>query len=440
MQTAARSFRNRILKTTIERINPAMVLTVSNSFSLQEGFYRKPSCFYEKISFCLHYRLILLPYAKGNDAKEVYIMEKCGLGALREPDRYVVIPAYRPSIELVQLVYAVTGVGYEALIVDDGSGREFASVWSTLESRATIIRHSANQGKGAALKTAFRYLADCVPNAGLIVTMDADGQHLPRDMEVAIEMAAANPGFLVLGVRQFDKTVPSRSRFGNKITRAVFSAVSKIRVSDTQTGLRAFDRSLLDFMLEVSGERYEYEMNMLLQCGEQGIPILEVPIQTVYTDQQNSTSHFDTIRDSVRIYKTIVKFVSSSLVSFGIDYVAFLSLVLLTAAIPYHLIISNVAARIISATANYTLNKHAVFHGKKSVAQTLPRYALLAFGILFANSAVLSFFTGVMRQTPHFAKLLTELVLFIISFVVQSQVIFKPKDSASKGRKDLTHA
>ncbi len=254
----------------------------------------------------------------------------------------MVIPAYQPSDQLLRLVYDVTGVGYEALIVDDGSAPECALIWNALKNRATIIHHSVNQGKGAALKTAFQYLSDFVPNAGLIVTMDADGQHLPKDMEAVIETAAVNPGFLVLGVRQFDKTVPSRSRFGNRITRVVFSAISKARVSDTQTGLRAFDRSLLGLMLEIPGERYEYEMNMLLQCGRQGTPILEVPIQTVYTDQQNSTSHFDTVQDSGRICKTIIKFISSSLVSFAIDYVAFLFLVLLTPVIPSHLIISNV--------------------------------------------------------------------------------------------------
>jgi glycosyltransferase involved in cell wall biosynthesis len=363
-------------------------------------------------------------------------MEEYSLNTLKEPDRYVVIPAYQPSNQLVQLVYDVTGVGYEVLIVDDGSDTKFAPVWNALKDKATIIHHSGNQGKGAALKTAFQYLSDFVPSAGLIVTMDADGQHLPKDMEAVIETSAVNPHSLVLGGRQFDKTVPARSRFGNRITRAVFSAISKARVSDTQTGLRAFDRSLLGLMLEIPGERYEYEMNMLLQSGRQGIPILEVPIQTVYLDRQNSISHFDSVKDSVRIYKTIIKFISSSLLSFAIDYVAFLFLVLLTSPIPYHLIISNVGARIVSATVNYTLNKNAVFRGKKNVVQTLPQYALLAFGILCANSAILSFFAGV-GLTPHFAKLLTELVLFIISFSVQSLIIFKPKDSASQVRKDV---
>lgn len=367
-------------------------------------------------------------------------MEKHNPNVLPGQDRYVVIPAYQPSDQLARFVDDIAGIGYKVLIVDDGSGPEFTAVWEALKSEATIIHHSVNRGKGAALKTAFQYLSDCVPNAGLIVTMDADGQHLPEDMEAVMETAAVNPHSLILGVRQFGKTVPARSRLGNRITRAVFAAVSNTKVSDTQTGLRAFDRSLLDFMPKIPGERYEYEMNMLFQCGKQGISILEVPIQTVYPDQRNSSSHFDPIKDSARIYKTFVRFASSSLVSFAIDYVLFLFLVSLTAAIPYQLIISNVAARIVSATVNYILNRHAVFHGKNRMAQTLPQYMLLAFGILCVNSVVLSFWADLAGFAPHSAKLLTEFMLFIISFAVQSLVIFRPEDSPSPGRKDVTHA
>lgn len=367
-------------------------------------------------------------------------MEKDSPNILREQSRYVIIPVYQPSDQLVRLVYDMTGVGYEVLIVDDGSDPGYSDVWNALNNRATIIHHGVNRGKGAAIKTAFQYLLDYVPDAGLIVTMDADGQHLPKDMERVIETAAAHPSSLVLGVRQFDKSVPARSRYGNRITRAVFSAVSKAKVSDTQTGLRAFDRSLLDFMLEIPGERYEYEMNMLLYCGKRGIPILEVPIQTVYLDEQNTSSHFNAVKDSLRIYIEIIKFASSSLISFAIDYAAFLLLISLTTAIPYHLIISNVAARIVSASVNYTLNKHMVFHGKKSASHTLPQYALLAIGILCANSMILSFFDGILGPPAHFAKLLTELILFIISFTVQSLVIFKPDDSASCEKEDVTHA
>ncbi|WP_019910938.1 bifunctional glycosyltransferase family 2/GtrA family protein [Paenibacillus sp. HW567] len=367
-------------------------------------------------------------------------MKEYNSSFLKEATRYVVIPAFQPPEQLVNLVHDITAAGYEVLIVNDGSSSEFDAMWDILKSKATVIHHSVNRGKGAALKTAFQYLSDNISDTGLIVTMDADGQHLPKDMEAVIETAAANEHSLVLGVRQFDKTVPARSRFGNKITRAVFSAVSKARVSDTQTGLRAFDHSLLDFMLQIPGERYEYEMNMLLQCDNHGISMLERPIDTVYLDRQNSLSHFNAIKDSIRIYRTIFKFASISLLSFAIDYVAFLVLASLTAAIPYHFIISNIVARTLSATVNYTLNKNTVFHKKKSVTQTLPQYVLLAFGILIANSIFLSFFTRIVGFPPYLSKILTELLLFIISFLVQSLIIFKSKDFTSQANEEVKHA
>ena len=359
---------------------------------------------------------------------------------LLEQSRYVVIPAYQPTDKLKQLVYDVTAVGYEVLIVDDGSDLKYFEVWSDLNSKATIIHHGVNCGKGAALKTAFQYLRDCVPDAGLVVTMDADGQHLPKDMERVVETAAAHPNALVLGVRQFDESVPARSRYGNRITRAVFSAVSKTKVTDTQTGLRAFGCGLLDFMLDIPGERYEYEMNMLLYCGKQGVPILEVPIKTVYLDQKNTSSHFNAVKDSLRIYREIIKFASSSLIGFAVDYASFLLLVSLTAALPYHLIFSNITARIVSGSVNYTINKHMVFSKRKSASHTFSHYVLLAVGILFANSVVLSLLDGVLGLPPHVAKLLTELILFILSFTVQSLVIFKPEGSHYDQKEVVKHA
>ena len=259
-------------------------------------------------------------------------------------------------------------------------------------------------------------------------------------MERVIETAAAHPSSLVLGVRQFDKSVPARSRFGNRFTRAVFSAISTTKVTDTQTGLRAFDCSLLDFMLEIPGERYEYEMNMLLYCGKKGIPILEVPIQTVYLDAHNTSSHFNAVKDSLRIYIEIIKFASSSLIGFAVDYAVFMLLVSLTAVIPYHLILSNIAARIVSASVNYRLNKHVVFSGKKSTSHTMPQYTMLAAAILFSNSVVLSLFDEILGLPPHFAKPLTELVLFIISFTVQALVIFKAEGPISCEKEDASHA
>lgn len=290
----------------------------------------------------------------------------------------VVIPAYEPSPVLIPLVADLIRADYKVIVVDDGSGDGFGNIWDELDACALLMHHARNMGKGASIKTAFKYINDMMPDAGYIITMDADGQHRIDDMEHTAQCAWLHPGALVLGSRGFDGDVPLRPRLGNAITRRVFSLAAHTRVGDTQTGLRAFDRSLLGFMLETEGERYEYEMNVLLRCGRCGIHIIEVPITTVYLDKRNSSSHFNGFRDSIRIYKRIFKFASASLISFCADYLLFLLLTAMFPAGAVFVIASNVIARIGSAALNYSLNSKAVFHDDAPAVKTLPKYAALA--------------------------------------------------------------
>ena len=348
------------------------------------------------------------------------------------PDSVIVIPAYQPSENLITLVHTLSLYGYSAIVVDDGSDSNCSHIWEQLKDFSIIIHHPQNLGKGAALKTAFQFINNTVPEANYIITMDADGQHLPQDMEQVASYARKHAGTLVLGSRSFETNTPLRSKLGNKLTRFVFSLIAKTNIQDTQTGLRAFDRSLLDYMLNIPGSRYEYEMNVLLRCREHHIPIAEVPIQTVYLDKKNSSSHFDTIQDSVQIYKNILKFTSSSLVSFLADYILFLLLTMLFPAETIFLIMSNVLARLGSAALNFTLNTKAVFHDSHPLNQTLSQYATLALSVLAANSLLLTIFVNMMGVPTTFAKLITEMILFILSYTVQSKVIFRP-DRRKKG-------
>ena len=348
----------------------------------------------------------------------------------------VVIPAYEPDENtLVPLVKEVAQMPVSILVVDDGSGRDYAQIWSQLYPYATVLHHEKNRGKGAALKTAFAYIRTELPDIRVIVTMDADGQHLPADMLRVCSTAWEHPGTLVLGSRSLQQDVPLRSKIGNTITRGVFAAVSKNKVRDTQTGLRAFSSDLLECMLDEEGNRYEYEMNVLLHAKRNNIPILEVPIRTVYMDEKNSTSHFDTLRDSLRIYKHIFKFASASFVSFLADYLFFVVLHLLLPAGTVFLVLANVLARFGSAALNYFLNSRVVFGGNQTSARSALQYAALALGILLANSILLTLFTNGLGIPANAAKILTEITLFVISFTVQSQLIFakKPHDGQKGG-------
>jgi putative flippase GtrA len=266
----------------------------------------------------------------------------------------------------------------------------------------------------------------------VIVTVDADGQHLPEDVQRVAGIAAARHDALVLGSRALDDDVPVRSKLGNTVTRYVYSAATGMQVHDTQTGLRAFHRSMIPMLLEIEGDRYEYEINMLLRLAADGVPIIEERIETVYEDN-NSGSHFRTVRDSFRVYKEILKFSASSLASFAIDYCMYALLLAVTGAsgIANGLIISNIGARIVSGTANYTMNRKFVFKSRAGFARSAAQYILLAAFILAGNTVVLSMLAGTLGLNKLIAKLVTEMIFFIISWIVQRYVIFYKEEGSS---------
>lgn len=158
-----------------------------------------------------------------------------------------------------------------------------------------------------AIKTALTCVKEEFRDGDVIGVMDCDGQHLPEDMMKLFLFAETHRETMVLGVRKVGKDMPLKSRLGNRITRTVFRMVSGVAVTDTQTGLRAFGSELLDRLILVEGERYEYEMNVLMALAKAGVPMEEVPIYTIYMDECNSSSHFRAIQDSIRIYKDILR-------------------------------------------------------------------------------------------------------------------------------------
>ncbi len=332
----------------------------------------------------------------------------------------VVIPAYEPDEKLLHVVDDLRrDTAYAIVVVDDGSSAAAQPVFAALPEDVTLLRHAENRGKGRALKTAYEYIAAHFPQTEGVVTVDADGQHLPADVARVSEEWAAHPEALVLGSRRFTGDVPWRSRTGNAITRAVFRLSTGVAVFDTQTGLRAFAVSRIPMMLEMRGERYEYEINVLLYATRQRISIREVTIETVYI-ADNASSHFHPLRDSWRIYKMILLFVASSLLSALVDYVLVLAFSAVFAMQAQGLLLSVVLARVISSFLNYMLNRKFVF-GDRSRRSVL-RYYLVAAGILLANYGLLSALSAVLPLA--LAKLLVELALYPLSFYLQRKFVF----------------
>lgn len=331
------------------------------------------------------------------------------------------IPAYCPKDTLAGLVRELEEHNVRCVIVNDGSPAEYDRIFESLPAEAEIIKLDHNSGKGAALKYGLNYIyknfRDCT-----VVTADADGQHLFMDIMNTAEAAEKSENTLVLGVRSFSKEdVPFRSYCGNKITAAVFHFLTGTFISDTQTGLRAFSSRMIPELLKADGERYEYEMNQLLHCIQKQIPIREIPVQTVY-EGNNESSHFHPFRDSWRIYSGILRFSLSSFSSFMLDtglFALFRSVLRGSAGLVY----ANVLARVLSGAFNYEVNRAAVFSDTGSRKHSLRKYILLAAGILACNTAMLYALTS--AGLPALAaKLITELILFAASWIIQNRFVF----------------
>lgn len=349
--------------------------------------------------------------------------------------RIALIPAYEPSEPLLTLVAQLYGAGFQIVLVDDGSGEAYRSIFRTAGSLAVILTHPRNEGKGRALKTGLAYIQEHFAGHYVVVTLDADGQHSVEDAVRVCEAAERNPGTFVLGCRDFRGQVPARSLFGNQAMRIAYRLFTGTKVSDTQTGMRAFSADRIPFLLQVDGSRYEYEMNVLLTCARRNIPMKEVRIETIYRDN-NKGSHFDTLKDSFRISREILKFAASSFTGFLVDYGMYSLLTVTTGGLgtAVSVPLSNVLARIVSASVNFTINKKFVFRNRDSAARTGAEYFILAACILTGNTLLLSWLVGSMGMNRFAAKIVTELTFFSLSWLVQRFLIFRNREPLRRKR------
>ncbi|MFJ1628048.1 glycosyltransferase [Marinilactibacillus psychrotolerans] len=347
-------------------------------------------------------------------------------------DIVIVIPSYNPDkklLELIKNIRRIISLTIPIVIVNDGSESETEKYFVQLhaESNCTVLSHSENEGKGKALKTAFHYILNHHPTCNATVTVDGDGQHTPEDIMKCIKAYLYKKHTVILGSRNFNKeTIPIRSRLGNIFTRKLISNMNNLQLTDTQTGLRVLPFSTLKYLIDIKGNRYEYEMNMLLFFKEKAIPIKEVPIETVYIEN-NDSSHFNPLVDSVKIYALFLKYCTSAAASFLVDISLFSLLVyIFENRIPsYYIILATIVARLASGCFNYLTNKRFVFRAKKSTS-SVQRYILLFFIQMAASAIILQLvFTIASYETEWLIKILIDLIIFCISFYVQKNWVFK---------------
>lgn len=352
----------------------------------------------------------------------------------------VIIPSLNPDEKIISTVQSLVDVGFDDIIlVDDGSKDEFKKRFEEAKyfSGVTVLVHEVNKGKGRAMKTAFEYILNNRPNKPNVITVDGDGQHIAVDVKKCIELLEENPHAFVMGVRNFnDENVPARSRFGNKITRTVFRLLCGIKVSDTQTGLRAIPFEHLPLMLQIDGDRYEYETNQLFAVKQAGIEFKETVINTVYIEE-NQTSHFRPIRDSIRIYGVIIKYIASSLASTLVDVSLFTLLNIIFGRLGFsnelRIILAEAIARIISSFVNFSLNRKVVFKSKEKFGSTMLRYYILCVCQLAASTGLVYLFSTVIFKLSDgslfdtLIKIVVDTFLFFLSFRIQQTWVFATK-------------
>lgn len=333
--------------------------------------------------------------------------------------RIALIPSYEPNEKLIDILKELKEAKFEIVLVNDGSNKEYDKIFNKCNKYCKYLSYSENHGKGYALKTGLRYIEDNYKET-VIVTMDSDGQHTVKDAINLCDIALKKDNTIILGKRLRSSYTPLRSRLGNAITRFAYRISTGIDIYDTQTGLRAFKSDLIPFLLSVEGDRFEYEMNMLLDAPKRKIDLIEEVIETIYEDN-NSGTHFNAFRDSFLIYKQIIKFISSSVLSFFVDYILFV----IGTFIFKSIITANIVARVISSTFNYTVNKSIVFKDKGNIRNSIIKYYLLAIFILTVNTSLLYLLVDIVGLNKYLIKILIEVILFIISYSIQKRFIFK---------------
>jgi glycosyltransferase involved in cell wall biosynthesis len=332
------------------------------------------------------------------------------------------IPSYQPTVLFCELLEEIRQSDPAPIVVvDDGSGpacRELFERASRVPG-TTVLTNAINLGKGAALKHGMNHILVNHPDCVGVVTADADGQHAVTDILKVVNALQAGPAEVTFGCRDFKRDVPFRSKIGNVVSRYVYRFVVGLNLSDTQTGLRGIPRRLMELSLGIRSNRYEFETEQIIAAKNAGFKFTEVPIQTVYIDD-NSGSHFNPILDSFRIYFVLLRYALSSVATALSDFIVFYILT----ANGIALLSANMSARAVALWLQFVLLKKYVFKSKAG----LPIFAAYVAYVFFSgylSAAMQAQFAGHFIDSPLLAKVVVESVIWIFNFMFLRDIIFR---------------
>lgn len=213
-----------------------------------------------------------------------------------------IIPALNAERTLANVVKATLAQTPDVLVIDDGSTDRTSDV--ARDAGATVLRHEVNRGKGAALKTGFAYALE--RNSEAVLTLDADGQHLPGEIPKFIAEWERSRADLIIGGRAhlFQHMLPRR-RNANRFSAWCISKAAGVPVADSQSGFRLYSANLLR-SLQLHTDGFDMESEVIVRAGRRGMKIVSIPIDLGFVDGI-ATSHYKPLKDTMRIAWTVAR-------------------------------------------------------------------------------------------------------------------------------------
>ncbi len=211
----------------------------------------------------------------------------------------VIIPTYNNAGTIERVVHDTLKYCNDVIVVNDGSTDATSDILANI-SQIDLISYSQNKGKGAALKQGFKYAVK--RNFKYAITIDADGQHYPSDIEYFVKAIIEHPGALIVGQRDLTGVdINGKSTFANKFSNFWFALQTGTMLKDTQTGFRAYPLDKLNGLSLLTG-RYEAELALLVFAAWSGVEIKSIKINVYYPPRSQRVSHFRPATDFARIF------------------------------------------------------------------------------------------------------------------------------------------
>lgn len=339
-------------------------------------------------------------------------------------DIVLIIPAYNPDSHLSEIL---EGLLYKwegpIIVVDDGS-EDKSNIISINKNRIEVLTHYVNLGKGRALKDAINFGLIKYPDATGFLQTDCDGKYTAKDILKVAEKFFHNPTKLILGARDINSpNWPQELRVGNKIFTKVMNFTFDLHINDSQSGLRAIPRDYASFCLNLPGDRYEFDTNVILSSKKENIDIIDVLVETKFLEDDKET-HFKPLKDTIEMASAIVKFAASSGACSLLDLFlfSFFSTGVFTGDLS--IVLATVTARVISSTLNFLINRKVVFDADKTTLKTREKYFVLVFGIMISSALLVSLLTSIIPLPSIIIKLLIDFFLWFANYYFQRKWVF----------------